>query len=250
MKVLIVDDEALARDRCRRLLDEIGGYQCVGEASHGEEALSQVEALAPDVLLLDVHMPGLDGMAVAQRLAQRTAPPLVIFTTAYGEYALDAFEVAAVAYVLKPIRKEKLAQALERAAALHQGTAQDDASTTPPNDGLLRLYMKGGYRQIARQEVLYLSALKKFTLVYTTSHEEFLVEDSLKKLHLQHPDYFLRIHRTTLVAAHAIRVLQRQPSGQQVVSLHGVEPLFEVSRRHLADVRAWLKYGQITPPHE
>ncbi|HET8848260.1 MAG TPA: response regulator, partial [Marinobacter sp.] len=113
-RILIADDEPLARQRIRRLLDAVPGYQVCGEATDGDDALRKVAELEPDILLLDIRMPGLDGMDTADRLSRLDKPPAVIFCTAYDHYAIQAFNVNAVAYLLKPVRKEALASALAR----------------------------------------------------------------------------------------------------------------------------------------
>ena len=118
MKVLIVDDEAPARDRLRQLLDDSGQHEVVGEAGHGQEALDIAARVAPDVVLLDIRMPGIDGVETAHHLNSFETPPAIIFTTAYDEYAIDAFEANAIGYVLKPVRRERLDQALAQAARL------------------------------------------------------------------------------------------------------------------------------------
>lgn len=120
MKVLICDDEALARERLARFLKDMDGYEIVGEAENGRDALTQAEATAPDIVLLDLRMPVMDGMACAERLAQLPEPPAVIFCTAYDEHALAAFQVQAVGYLLKPVRREQLTEALARATRVNR----------------------------------------------------------------------------------------------------------------------------------
>ena len=120
MKVLITDDEPLARDRLRRLLVEIGNIEIVGEAASGGEALELSERTRPDLVLLDIRMPGLDGLEPAAHLAAQEQPPAVVFTTAYGDHALAAFEASAVDYLLKPIRRERLEQSLDKARRLNR----------------------------------------------------------------------------------------------------------------------------------
>ena len=114
MRVAIVDDEPLARERLRRLLAEFPGYEVVGEAGDGAQALALIREQNPDLVLLDIRMPGMDGLQVARHLAEEKTPPAVIFTTAFSEHALSAFDASATAYLLKPIKKEKLREALQR----------------------------------------------------------------------------------------------------------------------------------------
>ena len=127
MRILVVDDEAPARDRLKRLLREFTEVEVVGEAADGKAALAATAELQPDLILLDIRMPGMDGMEAARHLATLPQPPRVIFTTAYGEHALEAFEAQAIDYLVKPVRKERLAQALERAAKILTPSAD-----TPP----------------------------------------------------------------------------------------------------------------------
>ena len=118
MKILIVDDEKPARDRLRQLVEDLGGHDVVGEAGNGEEALSLTDELGPDVVLLDIRMPGMDGIETAHHLNTMSDPPAVVFATAYDEYAIDAFDARAIGYVLKPVRRERLERALEHAQRL------------------------------------------------------------------------------------------------------------------------------------
>src|SRR5713101_1727041 len=137
MRILIVDDEKLARDRLRELLMEIGGHVVVGEAMNGAEAVEKTTELNPDVLLMDIRMPGMDGLEAAMHLMSMENPPSVIFTTAYDQHALDAFEVNAVDYLLKPIRRDRLANALtkahkrttKQAREIHQARSEPQART-------------------------------------------------------------------------------------------------------------------------
>ena len=124
MKVLITDDEAPARERLRRLLADVGGVELVGEAASGGEALRLSERLRPDLVLMDIRMPGIDGIEAALHLSAGERPPAVVFTTAYGDHALAAFEANAVDYLLKPIRRQRLAQALDKAAVLRRAQVE------------------------------------------------------------------------------------------------------------------------------
>lgn len=227
MQILIVDDEAPARARLARLVTG-AGHTVVGEATDGVTALNAVQTLAPQVVLLDVRMPGMDGLEVARHLAALETPPAVVFTTAYDEYALAAFEAAAVAYLLKPVRAERLADALERAA---RPTRAQLASTRTH----LSSRMGDRLLLVPVQSVRCLLADSKYV---TARHDEgeLVLDETLKALESEFPDRFLRIHRNALVAvAHVDRV-----EGNQVFLRGDPEPL-EVSRRHGAEVRRRLQ---------
>ena len=123
MRILIVDDEAPARQRLQQLLEDLGGHEIVGEAANGQDALKLSSQLDPDVILLDIRMPGMDGMECARHISARENPPAVVFTTAYDQYAIEAFEARAVGYLLKPVRKERLENALSQARRLTSAEA-------------------------------------------------------------------------------------------------------------------------------
>jgi len=166
LNVLIVDDEAPARARLRSLLDELPNVRISGEAATGEEAIELALSGSPDVLLLDVRMPGMDGIEAARHLAQLNKPPAVIFTTAYDEYAINAFDAHAIGYLLKPIRKEKLEAALTRAAQLSRPQIQKLTAARPAEP---RTHVAARHREslklIPLEEVIYFLADQKYTTV-------------------------------------------------------------------------------------
>ncbi|MGD9583246.1 MAG: LytR/AlgR family response regulator transcription factor, partial [Lysobacterales bacterium] len=182
MRVLIVDDEPLARARLRSLLAEIAlpGLELVGEAADGREAITQCDALAADTVLLDIGMPGLDGLEAARHLARFAEPPAVIFCTAFDAHALAAFEARAIDYLLKPIRADRLSTALERAARLGGSGQRREAIA---NDGLARSHLcarvRGSLRLVPIEEIAFLLAEDKYVLVHADSGE-VLVDESLK----------------------------------------------------------------------
>ena len=242
MKVLVVDDEAPARARLRAMLEEIGGYEVCGEAANGRETLEQCEAYQPDVLLLDIRMPGMDGLEAAQHLQSLSQPPAIIFTTAYNDFALQAFETHAVDYLLKPVRQERLQDALQHARRL---TRVQVASVREGNDQSgkrqrICANVRGSLQLIPVDEIRYFQADQKYVVV-GTSEAQLLIEETLKSLEQEFADQFVRIHRNALVATRYITGLGKDEGGHAQVSLAGVAQTLEVSRRHMADVRKLVK---------
>ena len=242
MRVLIVDDEKLARDRLRELLNDIGGYTVVGEAMNGSEAVEKTAELNPDVLLMDIRMPGMDGLEAAMHLMGMENPPSVIFTTAYDQHALDAFDVNAVDYLLKPIRKDRLAKALSKAHKLtmKQLAEVNQARPEPTVRTHISVHLRGNIRLVPIPEILYFLADSKYVVVRTPT-EEHLIEDSLVNLEEEFGERFLRIHRNALVSTGSIKGIEKSPDGTWQVSLKGLENKLDVSRRHTAQVRRWAR---------
>jgi two-component system, LytTR family, response regulator AlgR len=237
LKVLIVDDEPPARERLRSLLVEIPDTDVVGEAVNGSEALVRAHELAPDVVLLDVRMPGMDGIEVAQHLNALAEPPAVIFTTAFDEYAVNAFDAHAVGYLLKPIRKEKLAAALARAGRLTRPQLQRIAAA---NSEKRRTHIaarrREGLRLIPVEEVQFFFAEQKYTTVRHVNGED-LIEDSLRALEEEFEAAFVRIHRNALVSVRYLEGIERNGAGQYFVRLRGCEAPLQVSRRMAGELR-------------
>lgn len=242
MRVLIVDDEKLARDRLRELLNEIGGHVVAGEAANGNEAVEKTVELNPDVLLMDIRMPGMDGLEAAMHLMGMESPPSVIFTTAYDQHALDAFEVNAVDYLLKPIRKDRLAKALVKAGKLSLQQLQElnQAQEQPAPRTHISVHLRGNIRLVPVPDIVYFLADSKYVTV-RTSKEEHLIEDSLVNLEREFGSNFLRIHRNALVATNYIQGIEKDPSGTWHVNLKGIEKKLAVSRRHAVTVRRWAR---------
>lgn len=239
MRILIVDDESLARDRIKRILEELDEHEVVGEASNGAEALQKIDALHPEVVLLDIRMPGIDGLEVARHLVDLEEPPAVIFTTAYDDYALEAFKVKAVDYLLKPVRSERLSEALHK--TLKPNKVQWKALNrkedgTPKARTHISSRTRRGIVLVPVGEIYYLRAEHKYV---TVRHKdgEVLIEDTLKELENEFGERFLRIHRNCLVAKEYLQALEKNAQGQPCIRLRGVNETLEVSRRHLANVR-------------
>ncbi|HHJ17001.1 MAG TPA: response regulator transcription factor [Gammaproteobacteria bacterium] len=245
MKCLVVDDEALARERLVRLLDELGEWQLSGEAASGEQALQQVQQLQPDLVLMDIRMPGMDGLEAARHMAQLEQPPAVVFTTAYGDHALEAFETQAVDYLLKPIHPERLQQALEKARRLSRAQLEElQQAQTGSQRTHLCARNRGNLELIPVPEVVYLQADHKYVTVCAPGRQ-ILIEDSLKSLEQEFSGCFIRIHRNALVAIHAIRGLEKDAEGHHCVVLAGVDERLEVSRRLLPEVRKRIRAGVV-----
>jgi two-component system, LytTR family, response regulator AlgR len=237
MRVLIVDDEAPARERLRSMLTD-SGFEVAGEAANGEQALTLVDSLQPDIVLLDVRMPGIDGLEVARHLALQEEPPAVIFTTAFDEYALQAFDAQAVAYLLKPIRAEKLLAALSKAGRLTRPQLQQVASAARESTRRSHIGVRGrdGLKLIPLDDVLCFQADQKYTTVKHLKGED-LIEDSLKTLEEEFTANFVRIHRNALVNTKYLERIARDASGQHFVHLRGLPDALEVSRRMAGDLK-------------
>lgn len=237
LKVLIVDDELPARERLKSLLVEIPDTEVVGEAGNGEQSLTRAYELTPDVVLLDVRMPGMDGIEVAQHLNALAEPPAVIFTTAFDEYAVNAFEAHAVGYLLKPIRKEKLAAALERAGRLTRPQLQKIAAASSEKRRThIAARRREGLRLIPIDEVQFFFAEQKYTTVRHVNGED-LIEDSLRSLEEEFDVDFVRIHRNALVNVRYLERIERSDDGQYFVRLRGCEAPLQVSRRMAGELR-------------
>lgn len=240
MKVLLVDDETLARERLRRLLAELPDCAVCGEAGDGRTALALCVELQPDVVLLDIRMPGMDGLEAARHIAGLPDPPAVIFTTAFGDHALEAFEACAADYLLKPIRAERLAAALGNARRLTRAqAAQIDADSGGVRNHIC-VRVRGNLQLIPVADIRCFRADNKYVTV-RTGDAEYLIEEPLKDLEDEFGPRFLRIHRNALVAAEFIIGLEKNAEGQCMVALAGVDERLEVSRRHQPELRARLK---------
>ena len=248
MKVLVVDDEQPARARLRQLLDDEDDFEYVGEAANGLDAVELAARLQPDIVLLDIRMPGLDGIETAHHLNTQENPPAVVFTTAYDEYAIDAFDARAVGYVLKPVRRTKLTAALEQASKLATATLASVAAAA--NIAAARKHvcsrLHGALKLIPVDDIVCFRADHKYV---TVDHRngQHLIDDSLKALAEEFSGDFVRIHRSALVAVACIDRLEKTPDGKNRVVLRndlgsqvdGKELI--ISRRHLAEVRRRLK---------
>ena len=239
LSVLIVDDEPLARERLRTLLGDCVDppVRVLGEAGNAVQAMEWVGREAPDALLLDIHMPGVSGLKLAQTLNSLPLPPSIIFVTAHAEHAVQAFELEALDYLTKPVRLARLQAALQKVRKVRQAGPQGlDAGAGE----VMMIQEHGRTERLPLDEVLYLKAELKYVTVRTAARS-YIVDESLADLEARHPQWFLRVHRNALVARRAVRALEKHFDPEEgegwAVRLLGIEELLTVSRRQLAAVR-------------
>lgn len=239
LSVLIVDDEPLARERLRTLLGDCTDppVRVLGEAANAVQAMEWVGREAPDALLLDIHMPGVSGLKLAQTLKSLPLPPSIIFVTAHAEHAVQAFELEALDYLTKPVRLARLQAALQKVRKARQAGPQGlDAGA----GDVMVIQERGRTERLPLDEVLYLKAELKYVTVRTAARS-YIVDESLADLEARHPQWFLRVHRNALVARRAVRALEKHFDPEEgegwAVRLLGIEELLTVSRRQLAAVR-------------
>jgi two-component system response regulator AlgR len=243
VRILIVDDEAPARQRLQQLLEDLGGHQIIGEAANGQDALKLSSQLDPDVILLDIRMPGMDGMECARHISARENPPAVVFTTAYDQYAIEAFEARAVGYLLKPIRKELLESALAQARRL---TSAEADSLHSRGGSRPRQFISVGNRDelqlIPVAEVLYFQADQKYVSMIHQDGTK-LLGDSLKTLEEEFSEDFVRIHRAILVSLAHLEALEKDDEGHFQVRIRGKSDFLPVSRRMVPELRKRMRHN-------
>lgn len=233
MKVLLVDDEPLARSRLRRLLLAYPEWQVIAEAQHGAEALQLCQQHQPDLVLLDIEMPQLNGLEVARTLSELSIPPALVFVTAHPQHALDALQVAAAGYLVKPISAESLGQVLQRLAKPTRALLEAQ------KEKVIRYQLAGSIRQVPISAVLYLIAEDKYVRLVSTEGEA-LIEQSLKQLEQQYPQ-LLRIHRKALINREHFIALHQSTQGHQV-ELRGCCERLDVSRREVTRLKQLLQH--------
>ena len=235
MKLLVVDDEPLARERLVQIVKELDFGEVVLSAGNGLRAVELCQSEKPDVILMDIRMPGMDGLEAAEHISHLDNSPAIIFVTAYDEYALDAFKVHAVDYLLKPVREEKLKEALERACQLNR--AQLAAIKTEPKCRTnITAKISGNIKLIPVDEIQYFQAEQKYVTV-KYQHGETIIEDTLKELQNEFESQFVRIHRNALVAKKFITGIHKDGEGKSYVTLQDSDKELEISRRHLSTIK-------------
>ena len=244
MDILIVDDESLARQRLLRMVEKIEGFSVVAEADNAEDALIAITQYDPDIVLLDIRMPGRDGLSLAQDIAELEDAPAVIFCTAFDQYALDAFGTNAVGYLLKPVKAEQLLQVLDKASKLNKIQRVAAQKNNVPQAENQRTHISAktrrGVELIALDDVRYFLADHKDVTVYHRTGEN-LLDETLKELEEEFNERFVRIHRNSLVSIKHIEALERNAQGQYQVRLADIELRPVISRRHVSNLKELLK---------
>ena len=243
LRVLIVDDEAPSRRRLRELLDDCAGAMplaIVGEAANGREAMDILHAVTSDLVLTDIHMPAMDGLELARHLLKLQQPPVVIFTTAFHEHAVQAFDVNAIDYLMKPVRMQRLLAALQKVPRLKPLSAAKLDELSASSRRFLSVTERSRVVLVPIDEIIYLKAELKYITI-RTGQREYLLEESLTKLEEEFGPRFIRVHRNCLVARDAIRGFERcvgdEGDAHWEVVLNGVSETLPVSRRQQYVVR-------------
>lgn len=238
MNIVLADDEPLARSRLRRLLEDMSGYRVVGEAADGEALVKLVRDAQPDVALIDIHMPGMDGLHAARELSQLALPPAIIFTTAYSEHALSAFGTTASSYLLKPIKREQLQAALLKARRPNQAQVSAGEQAELPSEESIEVRERDRLLRVPLSQIFYCQAEDKYTRLVWQGGEH-LIDQSLKQIEVDHPQAWLRVHRKVLVMPAAILGLEKHITGYLLLLRH-CDHKPPVSRRLVSRVRELL----------
>ena len=240
LRALVVDDESLARGRLRTLLGDCKAptVHCVGDAANAVQAMEMLQHQAVDVALLDIRMPGADGLALARSIQAMAQPPALIFVTAHSEHAVDAFELEAVDYLTKPVRLERLQLALQKVERYIQSRRGLEANLS--QEDVLIIQERGRTERIPVVHILYFKAELKYVTVRTATRS-YILDGSLNDLEEKYRADFVRIHRNALIARRAVRALEKHFDAEEgegwAVRRNGVDELVAVSRRQLAAVR-------------
>jgi two-component system response regulator AlgR len=239
MQILVVDDEALARDRLKRLIEGLPNAEVVGEAENGKHAIEQVQTLDPELVLLDIRMPVMDGLECARALSEIDEPPAIVFCTAYEEHALEAFNTLAVGYLVKPVQVEDLQSVIDRARKTNKAQRASRVANEPEGRRHISARTRKGLELIALENIHCFIADHKYVTIY---HEEgeTLIDETLKDLENEFGARFVRVHRNALVAVNQISALEKDSNGHSALKLRDSDFTPTISRRHLAGVRELL----------
>jgi two-component system, LytTR family, response regulator AlgR len=243
MEILIVDDEPLARQRLVRMIEQLEEHNISAEADNAETALAAIQQFDPDVILLDVRMPGKDGLALAHEISALECPPAIIFCTAFDQYALDAFGTSAIGYLLKPIKSAQLQDALAKAQKLNKAQriqTQIPAVDSHAKRSHISAKTRRGIELIALDDVRYFVADHKYVTVFHR-HGEHLLDETLKELEEEFETRFVRVHRNALVSIKHIEAIERDSLGQYHLRLMDTKQKPVISRRHVSGVKELLK---------
>jgi two-component system response regulator AlgR len=239
MRIVVCDDEPLARERLTRIVLE-SGHEVVAQATTGAEAVIAVKVQQPDIILLDIRMPEMDGVLCAQALNELEHPPAIIFVTAYDHYAIAAFKTNAIGYLLKPVNKNELAEALSKAKSLNKAQLNGIRELEDPTASPLREHIAArthrGFELIRLKDIYYFTADQKYVKV---RHKKgiVLIDETLKKLEEEFGDCLFRVHRNAIINLSYLDFLETIDSGQYQVRLRGTDETLAVSRRHLPALR-------------
>lgn len=247
MKVMICDDEPLARDRLTRMLARIEGVSLVGEANNGRELLLGIQLHSPDIVLTDIRMPTMDGLEAATHIANLDHPPAIVFCSAYDEYAIKAFQVQAIGYLLKPVRQNDLEDVIRQAgkvnkaqlASVRQELGSENVDEPVSARQCISVKSHRGLELIPISDIRYFKADQKYVTV-RYSEGEVLVDETLKELEDELKGRFVRVHRNALVSLAHLEAVENLESGYQV-RLQGVEEKVDISRRHVAVLKKRLQ---------
>jgi len=245
LHILIADDENLARERLSRLVEQLDDCELIGAACNGRETLELIDRLDPDLILLDVRMPGKDGLEVAKELSEHPEPPAIVFCTAYDEYALEAFDTLAMGYIVKPVQLEQLQKIIEKAARtnkLQKQSALAQLNEVPSNTETDQSRQNIAAKTHQGIELIPLSSVYCFIAdqkYVTVVHEggETLIDETLKELQEEFTHSFFRVHRNTLVAIEQIDGLVRADGSQYQLRLKSTDYSPVVSRRHMQELK-------------
>lgn len=244
IRVLLVDDEDLARSRLRTLLGDCLAPRAVvqAEAANAMQAMEMLQRQVFDVALVDIHMPGADGLALGKALRALAHPPALVFVTAHLEHAVHAFELEAVDYLTKPVRLERLQMALQKVDR-HAAQKAASAQWVEPEECVV-IHDRGRTERVPLAQVLYFKAEQKYITVRTVDRR-YILDGSLNELEEKYSERYLRVHRNALIARGAMRALEKhfdpEEGEEWFVHLYGVEDVLTVSRRQLSTVRDLVK---------